>query len=205
MQPLTRLLPLLLLVALAAPARGGLLPCLDPYYPWSIRVGPYLNVVDPGEYRLPIRGNGWYDQYGYGMEKSFTCQEVHIGDTLTINLHDTNVSIINGDHGTAYWSVDKTIDHDCWGDGGLVLSTGESFNALYEVNYAKWLSVDEPFCPTWCHGDGYCDDHRCTPAGDYEPPRNQPHRFEPVSEPSSVMLVLVVIIVAAIVIVKKRK
>lgn len=110
MQYITRLLlPLLLLVALAAQARGGLLPCLDPYYPWSIRVGPYLNVTDPSGCPAWFAGHGWYDQYDYWMEKSNTVQEVHIGDTLTINLHDTNVSIINGDHGTAYWNVEEAL------------------------------------------------------------------------------------------------
>jgi hypothetical protein len=165
-----------------------------------------LNVVDPGEDHHWIRGYGWYDQYGYGMEMSHTCQEVHVGDTLTINLHDTNVSIINGDHGTAYWSVDKTIDHDCWGDGGLVLSTGESFNALYEVNYAKWLAFDEPYYPVWWgHGGGCCDNHCCTPSADYEPSHYSPHHPEPVSEPSSAALVLAMIVIAAIVVLRKKR
>jgi hypothetical protein len=198
MQRITRLLlPLLLLVALAAPARGGLLPCLDPYYPWSIRVGPYLNVTDPSGRPAWIAGHGWYDQYDYWMEKSYTVQEVHIGDTLTINLHDTNVSIINGDHGTAYWSVDKTISHDCWGDGGLVLSTGESFNALYEVNYAKWLATDEPiYCyPEWW-GRGCRDGQCCAPTETgYEPPHYSPLHPEPVSEPSSLLLLAIALVI----------
>ncbi len=196
MQHITRLLlPLLLLVALAAQARGGLLPCLDPYYPWSVRVGTYLNVTDPSGCPAWFAGHGWYDQYDYWMEKSNTVQEVHIGDTLTINLHDTNVSIINGDHGTAYWNVERGISHDCWGDGGLVLSTNESFNALYEVNYAKWLSTDEPFYPVWGHDSGYCDNHCCTPdeIGNQPPPNH--HHPEPVSEPATLLLLAVALVI----------
>jgi len=207
MQPLTRLLlPLLLLVALVAPARGGLLPCLDPYYPWSIRVGPYLNVTDPSGRPAWVAGHGWYDQYDYWMEKSNTVQEVHIGDTLTIDLHDTNVSIINGDHGTAYWNVERSISHDCWGDGGLVLSTNESFNALYEVNYAKWLATGDTYCyPEWWGRGCRDENHCCTPAETgYEPSHYSPHHVEPVSEPSSAVLVLVVIVIAAVVYLKKR-